>query len=123
LPNLSGVNWGNPVWTIESIFSTTKTRNRFTVPALLIWTYSHLVFDLFSSESNRYNSRIRLSRIRSLAWRTFATEKVYHTEPAKILKVADNSIEKGFKGYQSSAQDIAAKKEQWAREDTEKKPS
>jgi hypothetical protein len=39
------------------------------------------------------------------------------------LKVADNNIKKGFKGYQPSAQDIAAKKERWAKEDAEKKPS
>ena len=63
------------------------------------------------------------AKTRSLAWRMFATEKIYHTEPAKILKVADNNIKKGFKGYQPSAQDIAAKKERWAKEDAEKKPS
>jgi len=61
------------------------------------------------------------AKTRSLAWRMFATEKVYHTEPAKILKDVDKNIKKGFKGYQPSAQDIAAKKEQWAKEDAEKK--
>lgn len=63
------------------------------------------------------------AKTRSLAWRLFATEKVYHSEPAKILKVVDKSIKNGFKGYQPSAQDIAAKKEEWAREDAEKKTS
>jgi Domain of unknown function (DUF4136) len=63
------------------------------------------------------------ARTRNLAWRMLATEKVYHTEPAKILKLVDKSINKGFKGYQPSAKDIAAKKEQWAREDAQKKTS
>lgn len=59
----------------------------------------------------------------SLAWRMFATERFYHTDPAKIWKVADKSMRKGFKTYQPSAQDIAAKKDQWAKEDAEKKTS
>jgi Domain of unknown function (DUF4136) len=63
------------------------------------------------------------AKTRNLAWRMLATEKVYHTEPAKILKLVDKSINKGFKGYQPSAKDIAAKKEQWAREDAQKKTS
>jgi hypothetical protein len=63
------------------------------------------------------------AKTRNLAWRMLATEKVYHTEPAKILKLVDKSINEGFKGYQPSAKDIAAKKEQWAREDAQKKTS
>ena len=61
------------------------------------------------------------ANLRSLAWRMFATEKIYHTDPKKIWKVADDSIKKGFKGYQPSAKAVEEKKMEWAKEDAAKK--
>lgn len=87
------------------------------------WSVQYVSMETHSINEGILGIELIDARIRSLAWRMFATEKVYHTEPAKILKVVDKSIKKGFQGYQPSAQDIASKKEQWAREDAEKKTS
>lgn len=42
--------------------------------------------------------------------------------PDKIWKTADNNIKDAFKRFPPSAKDIAAKKQQWAKEDAAKKP-
>jgi hypothetical protein len=87
------------------------------------WSVQYVSMETHSVNEGILGIELIDAKTRSLAWRMFATEKIYHTEPAKILKVVDKSIKKGFKKYQPSAQDIAAKKEQWAREDAENKSS
>ena len=87
------------------------------------WAVQYVAMDTHSTTEGLLGIELIDARTNSLAWRIFANEKIYHTDRAKIWKVADKSIKKGFKSYQPSAQDIAAKKEQWAKEDAEKKPS
>jgi hypothetical protein len=58
---------------------------------------------------------------RELAWRMFASVKIIQTDPDKIWKAADNNIKDAFKRFPPSAKDIAAKKQQWAKEDATKK--
>jgi hypothetical protein len=87
------------------------------------WSVQYVSMDTHSSTEGVLGIELIDAKTKGLAWRMFATEKIYHTDRAKVWKVADNSIKKGFKGYQPSAKDIAEKKEQWAKEDAEKKPS
>jgi len=87
------------------------------------WSVQYVSMDTHSTTEGILGIELIDTKTRSLAWRMFATEKVYHTDPAKIWKVADKSMKKGFKDYQPSVQDIAAKKEQWAKEDAAKKSS
>jgi hypothetical protein len=87
------------------------------------WSVQYISMDTHSTTEGILGIELIDAKTSSLAWRMFATEKIYHTDRAKIWKVADKSITKGFKGYQPSAQDIAAKKEQWAKEDAAKKSS
>jgi uncharacterized protein DUF4136 len=87
------------------------------------WSVQYISMHTHTSNEGLLGIELIDTKIRGLAWRMFATEKIYHTEPAKIWKVADNSIKKGFKGYQPSAKDVAAKKEQWAKENAQVKPS
>lgn len=60
---------------------------------------------------------------KSLAWGMHATQKIIHIDPDKIWKSVDSSIKKGFKAYQPSPEAIEAKKQQWAKEDADKKSS
>jgi Domain of unknown function (DUF4136) len=87
------------------------------------WSVQYISMHTHSAKEGTLGIELIDAKARSLAWRMFATEKILHSEPAKIWKVTDNSIKKGFKSYQPSAKDIAAKKEQWAKEDAEKKSS
>jgi len=60
---------------------------------------------------------------RDLAWRMFASVKIIHTDPDKIWQTADSNIKNAFKRYPPSPKDIEAKKQQWSKEDAEKKSS
>jgi hypothetical protein len=60
---------------------------------------------------------------KDLAWRMFASAKLYHTDPDKIWKTADDNIKNAFNAYPPSPKSIEAKKKEWAKEDAAKKPS
>ena len=62
-------------------------------------------------------------KTKDLAWRMFASAKLYHTDPDKIWKTADDNIKKAFDNYPPSPKDIEAKKKEWAKEDAAQKPS
>ncbi|MGB7438690.1 MAG: DUF4136 domain-containing protein [Candidatus Acidiferrum sp.] len=85
------------------------------------WNVQYVSMHTHSRDEGTLGIELIDATTRDLAWRMFATEKIYHTDPDKIWRVADNSIKKAFKGYQPSAQDIAAKKQQWAKEDAARK--
>ena len=87
------------------------------------WTVQYTSMHTHSTNQGTIGIELIDANRRSLAWRMFATEKVYHTDPDKIWKVADDSIKKAFKGYQPSAKAVEEKKIQWAKEDAAKKSS
>jgi hypothetical protein len=63
------------------------------------------------------------AKTKDLAWRMFASAKLYHTDPDKVWKTADDNIKNAFNGYPPSPKAIEAKKKEWAKEDGAKKPS
>jgi hypothetical protein len=63
------------------------------------------------------------AKTRRLVWRMFASVKLIQTDPDKIWKTADSNIKDAFKSYPPSPKAIEAKKQQWAKEDSAKKPS
>jgi hypothetical protein len=87
------------------------------------WTVQYTSMHTHTTNQGTIGIELIDANMRSLAWRMFATEKVYHTDPDKIWKVADDSIKKAFKGYQPSAKAVEEKKIQWAKEDAAKKSS
>jgi hypothetical protein len=87
------------------------------------WTVQYTSMHTHTTNQGTIGIELIDAHVRTLAWRMFATEKIYHTDPGKIWKVADDSIKNGFKGYQPSAKAIEEKKEQWAKEDAAKKSS
>lgn len=87
------------------------------------WNVMYTVMHTTNMNEGTIGIELVDAKMRTLAWRMFATEKIIHTDPDKIWKAADNNIKKGFKGYQPSAKDIAAKKAQWEKEEAAKKSS
>ena len=63
------------------------------------------------------------AKSKDLAWRLFVSEKIIHNDPDKIWKTADKNIVKAYKSYPPSPQAIKEKKEEWAKQDSAKKPS
>jgi Domain of unknown function (DUF4136) len=63
------------------------------------------------------------AKTKNLAWRMFASAKLYHTDPDKIWKTADDNIKNAFTAYPPSPKAIEAKKKEWAKEDAAKKTS
>jgi hypothetical protein len=63
------------------------------------------------------------TKTRDLAWRLFVSEKIIHTDPDKICKVADKNIVKAFKSFPPTAKDIEEKKAEWAKAETTKTPA
>ena len=60
-------------------------------------------------------------KTKDLAWRMFASAKLYHTDPDKIWKTADKNIIKAFKSYPPTPKDIEEKKAERAKIDATKK--
>lgn len=87
------------------------------------WTAMYTIMHTHSVNEGTLGIELIDANARSLVWRMYGTEKIYHTDPDKIWKVADKNIKKGFQGYQPTAQAIAKKKQEWAKQDAEKKAS
>jgi hypothetical protein len=87
------------------------------------WTVQYTSMHTHTTNQGTIGIELIDANIRSLAWRMFATEKIYHTDPDKIWKLTDDSIKKAFKSYQPSAKAVEEKKMQWAKEDAAKKSS
>src|SRR5271167_3362598 len=80
----------------------------------------HWGFVYYSMESsNTHQGTLSIELIdaksRDLAWRMFASLKIIHTDPDKILKTGDSNIKNAFTRYPPSPKDIEAKKKQWAK--------
>jgi hypothetical protein len=63
------------------------------------------------------------AKTKDLAWRLFVSAKLYHTDPNKIWKTADDNIKSAFQDYPPSPKAIEAKKKEWAKEDAAQKLS
>jgi Domain of unknown function (DUF4136) len=87
------------------------------------WTFMYTSMETYSRNEGMLGIELIDDKTRGLAWRMFATEKLYNRDPDKIWKVADKNIKKAFQSYQPSAKDIAKKKQQWAKEDAATKSS
>ena len=84
------------------------------------------IYDSMTAYSTRQGTlgiELINAKTKDLAWRMFASAKLYHTDPDKIWKTADDNIKNAFSGYPPSPKAIEGKKKAWAKEDAAKKPS
>jgi hypothetical protein len=84
------------------------------------WSVQYVSMHTHTANEGTIGIEMIDAKTKGLAWRMYATEKIYHTDPDKIWKVVDKSIKKAYKDYQPSPDAIAAKKRQWAKEDAQK---
>ncbi len=84
------------------------------------WSVQYISMHTHTSNEGTIGIELINANTKGLVWRMYATEKIYHTNPDKIWKSADSGIKKAFKAYQPSPDAIAAKKQQWAKEDAAK---
>jgi hypothetical protein len=87
------------------------------------WGFIYNSMDTYTTHEGTLGIELIAANSRDLAWRMFASVKINETDPQKIWKIADGNIKKGFKRFPPSPKDIEAKKQQWAKEDAEKKLS
>jgi hypothetical protein len=87
------------------------------------WGFIYYSMDASITHQGTLGIELIDAKARDLAWRMFASAKLYDIDPDKIWKTADANIKKAFNGYPPSAKAIDAKKKQWAQEDAAKKPS
>jgi hypothetical protein len=84
------------------------------------------IYDSMTAYSTRQGTlgiELINAKTKDLAWRMFASAKLYHTDPDKIWKTADDNIKNAFSEYPPSPKAIQAKKKEWAKEDAAKKLS
>jgi len=87
------------------------------------WGFIYYSMDTYTTHEGTLGIELIAANSRDLAWRMFASVKIYETDPQKIWKIADGNIKNGFKPFPPSPKDIETKKQQWAKEDAAKKPS
>jgi hypothetical protein len=87
------------------------------------WGFLYYSMETYTTHQGMLAIELISAKTRGLVWRMFASVKLIHTDPDKIWKTADNNIEDAFKSYPPSPKAIAAKKQQWAKEDSAKKSS
>jgi hypothetical protein len=87
------------------------------------WGFIYYSMDTSTTHQGTLGIELIDAKARDLAWRMFASAKLYDIDPDKIWKTADANIKKAFNGYPPSPKAIEAKKKQWAKEDAAKKPS
>ncbi|MGC1902959.1 MAG: DUF4136 domain-containing protein [Candidatus Acidiferrum sp.] len=81
------------------------------------WGYIYYSMDASTTHLGTLGIELINARSRDLAWRMFASAKLYHSDPDKIWKTADGNIKKAFKSYPPSAKAIETTKARWAKED------
>src|SRR5271168_627830 len=81
------------------------------------WSVQYISMHTHTANEGTIGIELIDANTKGLAWRMYATQKIYHTDPDKIWKSVDSSIKKAFKAYRPSPEAIAAKKQQWAKED------
>jgi hypothetical protein len=79
--------------------------------------------DTYTTHQGMLAIELIAAKTRGLVWRMFVSVKLIQTDPDKIWKTADSNIKDAFKSYPPSPKAIEAKKQQWAKEDSAKKPS
>jgi len=87
------------------------------------WGFAYNSMDTYTTHQGMLAIELIAAKTRGLVWRMFVSVKLIQTDPDKIWKTADNNIKDAFKSYPPSAKAIEAKKQQWAKEDSAKKPS
>lgn len=87
------------------------------------WGFVYYSMESYTTHQGMLAIELISAKTHGLVWRMFATVKLIHTDPDKIWKTADNNIKDAFKNYPPSPKAIEAKKQQWAKEDSAKKPS
>ncbi len=87
------------------------------------WGFVYYSMESYTTHQGLLAIELISAKTRGLVWRMFATVKLIHTDPDKIWKTADSNIKDAFKNYPPSPKAIEAKKQQWAKEDSAKKPS
>ena len=85
------------------------------------WGFVYYSMDYSTTHQGTLGIELIDEKARDLAWRMFASVKIIHTDPDKIWKTADSNISSAFKRYPPSPKDIEAKKQQWSKEDADKK--
>ncbi|HEY2823225.1 MAG TPA: DUF4136 domain-containing protein [Candidatus Acidoferrum sp.] len=81
------------------------------------WGYIYYSMNTTTSHLGTLGIELIDPKSRDLAWRMFASAKLYHNDDEKIWKTADSNIKKAFKSYPPSAKDIETTKARWAKED------
>ena len=87
------------------------------------WGFVYYSMDYSTTHQGTLGIELIDENARDLAWRMFASVKIIHTDPDKIWKTADSNIRSAFKRYPPSPKDIEAKKQQWSKEEADKKSS
>lgn len=87
------------------------------------WTVMYITMSTPVTHKGTLGIELIDAKTRDLAWRLFVSEKIIHSDPDKIWKIADNNIIKGFKSYPPTAKAIQEKKAEWDKIDAAKKPA
>jgi hypothetical protein len=87
------------------------------------WGSIYSSMTAYSTRQGTLGIELINAKTKDLAWRMFASAKLYHTDPDKIWKTADDNIKNAFNGYPPSPKATETKKKEWAKEDAAKKPS
>jgi hypothetical protein len=87
------------------------------------WGFVYYSMESYTTHQGMLAIELISAKTRGLVWRMFASVKLIHTDPDKIWKTADGNIKDAFKNYPPSPKAIEAKKQQWAKEESAKKPS
>ncbi|MGB9472226.1 MAG: DUF4136 domain-containing protein [Candidatus Acidiferrum sp.] len=87
------------------------------------WGFVYYSMESYTTHQGMLSIELISAKTRGLVWRMIASVKLIHTDPDKIWKTADSNIKDAFKSYPPSPKAIEAKKQQWAKEDSGKKPS
>jgi hypothetical protein len=86
------------------------------------WGFVYYSMESYTNHQGMLGIELIDAQTRGLAWRMFASVKLLHSDPAKIWKTADNNIKEAFRSYPPSPKAVDAKKKQWAKDDSAKKP-
>jgi hypothetical protein len=81
------------------------------------WGSIYYSMDASTTHQGTLGIELINAKERDLAWRMFATAKLYHIDPDKIWKTADANIKDAFKAYPPSSKAIGEKKKRWAKEE------
>src|SRR5262252_2759385 len=67
------------------------------------WTVMYTTMSTTVTHKGTLGIELIDAKARDLAWRLFVSEKIIHSDPDKIWKIADSNIIKGFKSYPPTA--------------------